>query len=453
MDSRALAALLSSLISQLHLLVILLFPSSAFSLFSFPNSISNSHEIAFSLTHHLLTISEIAATVSLLAVSKKRKRTHLSDVDSDNDSPEGEAQVGARKTELGRVDLPFVRNPDSFRHCFRMTASTFEWLAGLLDPLLDCRDPIGSRLNLSAELRLGIGLYRLSTGSDYSEVARRFRVTQPVAQFCAKQLCRVLCTNFRFWVGFPSPNELKSVSDAFETLTGLPNCCGVIDCTRFTIKRFDGHALSKSNGKEKTIAAQIVVDSSSRILSIIAGFHGEKGNSRILKSSSLYKDIEGMRLLNSPPVCVEGVSVPQYLIGCSGYPLLPWLLVPFLDPSMGSCDENFNAGHRLMRISMLKTVASLKSWGILCKPIEGELRTAVAYIGACAILHNALLMREDYSALCDRVEDSVAADQGLQYCRGAGVVESSVERRACVIRSALAIKADKGRKSSEFAAD
>ncbi|PKI41071.1 hypothetical protein CRG98_038599 [Punica granatum] len=53
-----------------------------------------------------------------------------------------------------------------------MTASTFEWLFGLLDPLLDCQDLVGSPLNFSMEFQLEIGLFRLAT-------AHRGRIVHP----------------------------------------------------------------------------------------------------------------------------------------------------------------------------------------------------------------------------------------------------------------------------------
>ncbi|KAL2927253.1 Protein ANTAGONIST OF LIKE HETEROCHROMATIN PROTEIN 1 [Bienertia sinuspersici] len=319
-----------------------------------------------------------------------------------------------------------------------MSSSTFEWLSGLLDPLLECRDPVNSPLNLSAELRLGIGLYRLSSGSDYSEIATRFRVSNRVAEFCSTQLCRVLCTNFRFWVGFPNSGELNSVSKKFETLTGLPNCCGVIDCTRFKVKR-------TSNSKEESVSAQLVVDSTSRILSIIAGFQGDKSKTRVLKSSSLFKDVRERKLMNSSLVYLGEIGIPQYLVGkgknFDGYPLLPWLMIPFDDPKPGSNEEKFNIAHGLTRTSMAKTVASLKNWGILSKPIEEEFRNAVAYVGACAILHNALLLREDYSGLCDHVTEDVDDhdhSHELMQKDDSNLKEISID--GCLIRNALATK-------------
>lgn len=305
-----------------------------------------------------------------------------------------------------------------------MNSSTFEWLSGLLEPLLECRDPVDSPLNLRVETRLGIGLFRLATGFDYVEVSQRFEVSEPVAKFCVNQLCRVLCTNFRFWVGFPTQNELQPVTKSFETLTGLPNCCGVIHCTRFKIQQHE------------SIVAQIVVDSSSKILSIVTGFNGKKGNQLVLKSSSLYEDIESNSLLNGSHIDINGVSIPQYLIGDKGYPFLPWLMVPFDQPVANSYENNFNSAHNMLLSSGFRTVDSLKKWGVLNKPINEEIKTMVAYIGACSILHNALLMREDYSSLSEKCDDYLS-----EYRMDASFGDSLVEQKAFQIRCALATRA------------
>ncbi|KAK6159326.1 hypothetical protein DH2020_006640 [Rehmannia glutinosa] len=425
MNSRALAALLSSLISQLLILLLLLFPPSN-AITNNTNSFSSPHQnfqaSLFLLLRHFLSTSDIAAaSLSFLSLSKKRKRAHS----QDPDDPDDDNEPGSR---LGRLGSVVPRNPDSFKQFFRMKASTFEWLCGLLEPLLDCRDPAGSPLNLPAETRLGIGLFRLATGADYTEISSRFGVSDADSKFCVKQLCRVLCTNYRFWVGFPSQTELDSVSTRFETLTGLPNCCGIISCTRFHVER--------TNGSD-SIAAQIVVDSSSRILIVIAGFRGNKTDLQILKSSSLCKDIEKGVLLNSQKhIAVNEVIVPQYLVGNGDYSLLPWLLVPFVDADRGSVEENFNNVHRLMRVSSLKAMASLRNWGVLSRFIDTEYKIAVACIGACSILHNMLIMREDYSAFCDELDDKVLDNQSRASLEG-----NLTEDKAFVIRKALATRA------------
>uniref|UniRef100_A0A6M2FAN6 DDE Tnp4 domain-containing protein n=1 Tax=Populus davidiana TaxID=266767 RepID=A0A6M2FAN6_9ROSI len=428
MESKKLAALLSSLVSELLVLVLLLFPSDSYN--------SNSHGFLFPIIRHYLSSQELATSLSLFPISKKRKRAQLREARSEPTHEDRDLERGSRLGELSRV----APNPDSFKTTFRMRSSTFEWLSGLLEPLLECRDPIGTPINLSSELRLGIGLFRLATGSSYTEIAGRFGVTESVTRFCAKQLCRVLCTNFRFWIAFPTSTELELVSKDIEGLTGLPNCCGVIDCTRFNIvKRNDCKLASDDEVQEDSIAVQIVVDSSSRILSIVAGFRGDKNDSRILKSTTLCHDIEGRRLLNATPVIVNGVAIDQYLIGDGGYPLLPWLMVPFVDVVPGSCEEKYNAANNLMHVFALRTIASLKNWGVLNKPVEEEFKTAVAFIGACSILHNVLLMREDDSALID-VEDYSLYDQGSQFYKDAMTEENLTEKKASDTRRALATR-------------
>lgn len=333
-----------------------------------------------------------------------------------------------------------------------MSSVTFEWLSGLLEPLLECRDPIGFTLNLSPHARLGIGLFRFATGLPYPDIARRFGVSESTSRFCTKQLCRVLCTNFRFWVAFPSSSELQSVSAAFEALGGLPNCCGIIECIRFDVNVPLHHEDEDNNDddhlplphRRSSIAAQLVVDSSLRILNIVTGFHGHKGDSLVLKSTALGKDVQGGRLLNSPPVNLQGISVPQYLIGHAGYPLLPWLMVPFdaSDPlsSPSPSQEDFNVIHCSMRAPALRTLASLKTWGILSRPIQEESNMAVACIAACSILHNVLLMREDFSALS--VDGISVNDYSLHVSpEDPALEERLVFENASGVRNALAARA------------
>ncbi|GJV54165.1 ALP1-like protein [Tanacetum coccineum] len=400
MEKKPFVALLSSIISDLLLTLTAAISPPAAS--STPSPIP--HFSSF------LNVSHTAATISL--ISKKRKEPE--------ESPQPEHDPPTK--------IP--RNLDTFRLYFKMSSTTFEWLAALLEPLLECRDPIGSSLNLKVETRMGIGLFRLATGSDYVEVGRRFEVSEPMARFCVNQFCRVLCTNFRFWVGFPTQNELGTVSESFEALTGLPNCCGVIQFTTFDISK---------NGTSQHVAAQIVVDASSKILSIVAGFNGNKSNQYVLKSSSLYNDIVSNNLLNSKPIDINGVSVPQYLLGEKGSPFLPWLMVPFDQSASNSCEETFNYVHNLMMGFGYRTIDSLKKWGVLSKPVNEEIKTMVGYIGACSILHNALLTREDSFSSFEKFDES----EDSRYCMDDGFGDYLFDRKAVEIRSSLATRARK----------
>ncbi|CAN6449771.1 unnamed protein product [Victoria cruziana] len=435
MEGQVRAGLLSTIVSQIAIVIVLLLSSDdlPFS-FSFSRHRSCSASSIFSLFFHILTSSEVAASVPLLSESPPPRKRRRLDFDDEDEGDDDEDRGGRVSSTIPASGLP---DSASYKACFRMSSATFEWLAGILEPLLDCRDPVGSGLNLSPGTRLGIGLFRLATGSAYSDVSRRFGVAETAARFCTKQLCRVLCTNFRFWAAFPPSPQIDAVIAGFHALSGLPNCSGAVDCTRFSVLR---PSCGSSVEEPDSVVAQIVVDSSSRILSIATGFSGDKGDARVLRSSTLYKDVEDGVLLNSPIIFLKGVRVRPYIVGDGGYPLLPWLMVPYVDPAPASCEEQFNELHYQMRLPALRTIASLRNWGILSRPIDEEMRMSVACIGACAILHNVLLMREDYSALPDCVEDYAVHDQSSQYYRDASLKECLIEKKASTVRNALAAK-------------
>jgi len=105
---------------------------------------------------------------------------------------------------------------------------------------------------------------------------------------------RALLANFRFWLAFPSdPTSAYSAP--------LPSCRGALCCARFA-------------GPTGPLATQLVAGASSRVLSLAAGFRGDRTDLEVLKLSSLYQEVEQGKLLDSQ----------QYLVGDGGgYPLLP----------------------------------------------------------------------------------------------------------------------------------
>ncbi|MED6216171.1 hypothetical protein PIB30_005052 [Stylosanthes scabra] len=163
----------------------------------------------------------------------------------------------------------------------------------LLEPLVDCRDPL--LLNLTAGSRLRIGLFHLAKGSDYPEISTRFGVPVSVAKFCVKQLHQ-----------FP---VLDLVSEP--------------ERARFRFPR-------------------------------IRGPHWPPP---LLRRAALHE--------------VRGCKPPN-----------------------------------------------LRNWDVLGGPIWEEFKVAVAYIGACSILHNGLLMREDFSALASEIEGyQIQQQRYREFCR------------------------------------
>lgn len=403
MEPRVVAALVASLISQTLILFLLLpLPPISFStppplLLSPPNPNPNPL-LSLSVLLHLLSSSQIA-TISLLPRKRKRKRNH-----NDNEEEEEEGLEEEKDNSVAVVEtIPRLLDPTSLS--FLMSSSTFDFLSGLLDPLLDCRDPPASPLLLPGPTRLAIALSRLSSGLPYPDIAARFSVPEPHARFCARHLCRVLTTNFRFHLSFPlSSSSLTPLHPHF------PNSRAALSCARF------GNCVS-----------QIAADADSRILSLAAGFRVGRTSADILKQSSLYRNIASGQVLGAE----------EFLVGDGrGYPLLPWLMVPFADPAPGSAEEDFNAVHGEMCRPVRRAVVSLNKWGVMGRLAEEEdAKMAAACVGACTILHNVLLMREDYSALATE-EVEFVAEEKLEEGE-----ETVAEEKAVAFRSVLAARA------------
>lgn len=118
----------------------------------------------------------------------------------------------------------------------------------------------------------------------------------------------------------------------------------------------------------------------------------------------------------------------------------------------GSAEDCFDETLAEMGLSAARTVASLGKWGVLSRLVGEDPKSGVAYVGACSILHNALLMREDYSALADESEArslSSEYDGFGFYDRGDDVESSAESVRASLVRRALAEKAKEIRDSKQ----
>ncbi|GFS35716.1 hypothetical protein Acr_00g0041720 [Actinidia rufa] len=141
----------------------------------------------------------------------------------------------------------------------------------------------------------------------------------------------------------------------------LPNCCGVLGFDRFQI---DGKILDRK---------------------------------RFLHQSRLFSGVEESReLLNGP--CFElgdGNSIPQYILGESCFPLLPWLLTPYVDHRNGlnSSEWAFNSVHRQgMELVGMAFGRVRARWKLLSKNWKEECIEAFPFvIVTCCLLHNFLI--------------------------------------------------------------
>lgn len=380
------------------------------------------------------TLQSMVAVAALHIDGKRRRLTHEWWV-------KPRSAGWANRLFAGLIDI------STYRSHFRMSPATMEWLCLQVGPLVERMDT-HYRQSVPVKKRVAMALYRLATGAKYSEVAEKFGLGESTAFICTRQLCDALCSRFKHYLAFPKPDPLKRVISKFEQISGLPNCCGAVDCTRFKIRRPAGpYAGDYYDGNlYHSVIAQVVVDSDSRILNIAAGFAGGTGDAKVLRLSALYDDVQSQKLLNGPAVQVGGFEVPQFVVGDAGYPFLPWLMVPYEDADFHPQKTAFNQKHALARQPVLRAFASLRKWKIFGRAMSVDVKTAVSMIGACSILHNMLLHKGELLDLEeDRDQDYSMHDSMIQYDKDyVNDEEGSSEDHimAFHIRDALAIGTD-----------
>ncbi|KAL6534426.1 hypothetical protein OROHE_013351 [Orobanche hederae] len=136
-------------------------------------------------------------------------------------------------------------------------------------------------------------------------------------------LCKAINENLEHLFEFKS--DINRTIIGFRWIS-LPNCCGVLGFEKF---RLDGELY----GKDGFLLAQALVDSEGRFLDVSAGWPGLMSPEEILRKSMIFAGVEESReyLKGSSLEISDGSSIPQYILGDSCFPLMPWLLTPYRD--------------------------------------------------------------------------------------------------------------------------
>lgn len=81
--------------------------------------------------------------------------------------------------------------------------------------------------------------------------------------------------------------------------------------------------------------------------------------------------------------------MPLLVLGDPAYPLLSWLIKPFIGRNLSAEQESFNCYHSSVRIAVENSFGRLKArWRIIGKKIDTKIEFAKPIICTCCILHN-----------------------------------------------------------------
>ncbi|KAF9662826.1 hypothetical protein SADUNF_Sadunf18G0094600 [Salix dunnii] len=268
---------------------------------------------------------------------------------------------------------------------FSLSRPNFYRLLSLLSPSLVFLLPS----TIPPETALASALYRLAHGACYKTVARKFGLDSSEASCLAfYSVCKAV--NDKLGDLFEFRSDLERIVVGFGWIS-LPNCCGALGFGKFGV---DGEIF----GRNGSILVQALVDSEGRFLDISAGWPSSMEPVAIFRQTRLYLGVEDTReseLLKGPTYRLsDGCSIPQYVMGDSCFPLLPWLLTPYSEQnSFGSAEREFNVAHsRAMELVSTAFGRVKARWQLLARKWkEDSLEFFPFVIVMGCVLHNFLI--------------------------------------------------------------
>ena len=186
------------------------------------------------------------------------------------------------------------------------------------------------------------------------------------------------------FVKWPILEERKKVHEGFENLGGLKNVIGAIDGTYIPMK----NAPSKDSEvyftrkKRYAIHCQGIVNDRGIFTSFDVGWPGSVHDARVYRNSSFYKNHSNL------------IQDDDYLLGDSAYPISPFLIPPFKDPSFRH--KNFNRLHSHHRVVIENAFGRLKARFKMLKDLDIKtVKMGILFTCCAIILHNFLEMNMD----------------------------------------------------------
>ena len=129
-------------------------------------------------------------------------------------------------------------------------------------------------------------------------------------------------------------------------------CAGAMDGTHIPIMAPKENQIDYVNRKGyHSVVMQAVVDCNYLFRDTVIGWPGSLHDARILSNSKLYKKENDKRLSPDTREHIGGHEVPIIILGDPAYPLLPWLLKPYLE-NINTPQSQGVFNYRLSRVRM-----------------------------------------------------------------------------------------------------
>jgi DDE superfamily endonuclease len=198
---------------------------------------------------------------------------------------------------------------------------------------------------------------------------------------------------------WPVGEQLQKVKDGFESKWGIPQVCGAIDVTHIEVDLPGNERSTDFYDKDKNYSfiLQAIVDVDTRFLNIFAGYPGVVHDARVFANSGIKAAIDRGDCLNGPTRFIQGIPIPELLIGDAGYTQTTYMLIPLPGYKLTPMCNQYNFKHSSTRMVVERSFGILKGvWQILKRPMYMPDCVMVSSImHTTCILHNIMLDRED----------------------------------------------------------
>ncbi|GBG86300.1 hypothetical protein CBR_g41294 [Chara braunii] len=300
-------------------------------------------------------------------------------------------QVGGTWEELNMEGLGHEKK---FREYTRLTRPLFDEILERIAPRIQRMDT-HYRQALPASLKFAFALYRWATGGYYRQCGKDFGLGRHSAIRCTDDVARALCDEYGHVLSWSTGDRLQKTLDYYEG-KGFPGCFGVIDCTHILIDKPRGGEAEPyfDRNRQYSIVAQVVCDENLHILDVSVGAPGAVHDSRILRLSDLYNRGEEGRepFIRRTNVLIDGTVMGRYLMGDAGYPILPWLMIPFGGCERTTEERAFDNKFSALRSVIERCFGRLKGmWRCFGRKHIANMRNVCYQFFVCCILHNIIM--------------------------------------------------------------
>ncbi|XP_056594081.1 putative nuclease HARBI1 [Triplophysa dalaica] len=291
---------------------------------------------------------------------------------------------------------------------FRFGNADIKYIADLVRPKLQRRTRRSHSLSVEEQVLIALRFY--ASGTFYQVVGDNIGVDKSTVSDVVKAVSIALASLVNQFVSLPKDVQIAQTKHKFFLLGNMPNTIGVIDCTHVHIQAPHERDWEYINRKgRRSINIQLVGDADLIITNCVVKWPGSVHDARILRESALYRELQ----TNRP----DGI-----ILGDSAYPLLPWLMTPFLVATTPA-QARFNTAHCKTRCAIERLNGVLKRRFACLNYLRVEPQGACNIILACIVLHNIATRRN--VPLCDDVRDAPEPveepDQPLVVCQNQGL--------------------------------